>query len=80
MTIGMVWTTDDTVMTGREVSSDDDVDDRSVLAEYHCGAHVHIGLDVAQVGEGTCEKRSLDNGRKRSDESRNGVRAPHRLL
>ena len=47
MAIGMVRTIDDTVTTGREVSSDDDMDDRSALDEHHCGAHGHISLDVA---------------------------------
>jgi hypothetical protein len=79
MAIGIVWTRDDTVTTGREVSGDDDVDDRSALAEHHYGAHIHITIDVARVGKGTCKKRSLDKGRTRSDESRNGVREPHRL-
>lgn len=79
MAIEMVRTTDDTVTTGREVSSDDDVDDRSALDEHHCGSHGHIGLDVAQVGQGTCKKRSLDNERTRSDESRNGACVSHRF-
>lgn len=64
MTIGVVRTTDDTVTTRRGVSDDDDVDDRIALVEYHGGAHVHIGIDVARVGKGTCKKRSPDNERE----------------
>lgn len=80
MAIGLVWMTDDTITTRREVSSDDDVDDRNALVEHHCGAHVHIGIDVARVvGQETCTQRSLDSEWTRSDESRNGGRAPHRL-
>ena len=35
---------------GREVSGDDDMDDRSALAEHYYGAHIRIGIDVARVG------------------------------
>jgi hypothetical protein len=64
MTIGVVWATDDTVTTRKEVSDDDDVDDRIARAEHHGGAHLHIGIDVARVGKEACEKRSPDNERK----------------
>ena len=64
MAIGVVWTTADTVTTRREVSDDDNVDDRIARAEHHGGAHVHIGIDVARVGKGTCKKRSPDNERE----------------